>query len=68
MPTVEITWRAADPVTPEELAFDKAYAARKGYTVHEWPDTNASRQRVTLTRIIADTGQTMALYETTEES
>lgn len=64
MPTVEITWRGTKPVTAPDLSRGKEWAERHGYTVRAWPDTNAQGQPVTLTRITAPGGTTVALYET----
>lgn len=62
---VEIRWGRAVPVTQDALASATAWAAARHWTVRTWPDTSRTGQPVTLTRITAPSGHTVALYEQT---
>jgi len=62
---VEIKWGRTSPVTVTDLADKVRWAREWGWTVREWADTSAQGERVTLTRITAPSGHTVALYEST---
>lgn len=62
--TVEIHWRGTNDVTADDLKAGKEWASRNGYDVHTWRDINHAGDHVTLTRVIAPGGPTVALYET----
>jgi hypothetical protein len=60
-------WRSTTYRSTEHINAGTAWALARGWMVWRWDDTNLAGERVTLTRIMTDLGQTVALYETTED-
>jgi len=61
---VRVRWRDTVPVTERQLQETINDAAYFGYTTMQWDDVGAKGERITLTRIISETGSTLELYET----